>query len=217
MNSFTSKLLQIANKAGALCLLNILYIVCCLPLVTIGAACTALYTCIFLMPDSKDGYLVRTFFSSFKAHFRQSTLLWVGTCALSGLLSFELFIIRQFPGYAAFPLTVVVAVFLAYLYLLSCCLFAFAARFRAKTRFILRSCFILVARHLFLMLILALMNGAIPLFLILQPGSFLSMLPLVIFFGFSGIAYINGRILTQIFIRENLIADTENEAPGSSL
>lgn len=62
MNSFTSKLLQIANKAGALCLLNILYIVCCLPLVTIGAACTALYTCIFLMPDSKDGYLVRTFF-----------------------------------------------------------------------------------------------------------------------------------------------------------
>lgn len=75
MNSFTSKLLQIANKAGALSLLNILYIICCLPLVTIGAACTALYTCIFLMPDSKDGHLVRTFFFKFQSALQAKYLI----------------------------------------------------------------------------------------------------------------------------------------------
>lgn len=210
------KFQQITNRIGALCFLNILYIICCLPLITIGAANTALYACIFLMHDNKDGYMLHTFISNFKTHFKQSTLLWLGVCISAVFIVLEIFTLQIRPIRLAYLRTVVNAFFLAYLYLLSCCLFAFAARFRAKARFILRSCFILTARHFFLVLVLALMNGAIPLFLILRPGSFLSILPLIIFLGFSGVAYINGRILTQIFIKENLI-NAQNEAPGGNL
>lgn len=212
---FSSKLLQITNKAGRLCFLNLLYILCCLPVITIGAATAALYTCIFLVLENKDGYLSHAFFSGFRKHFKQGTLLWSGICALCGLFMAALLFARLLPSYFLGPVTAVCILLLVYLYFLSCYLFAFISRFEAELRFVLRSCLILVAKHLFLTIILAMMNAAAVILLILRPSLVLSMLPLIFFLGFSGIAYINGRILIQIFIKEKLINPPDKETPDN--
>lgn len=55
----------------------ILYILCCLPVVTIGAATTALHaTLLSVMDDSCSGVL-KKFFGAFRENFRISSILWL--------------------------------------------------------------------------------------------------------------------------------------------
>lgn len=211
MDNLTSKLLSITNKIGKLCFLNMLYILFCIPVITIGAAQTALYTCIFLVIDNNDGYLFHTFLSSFRKNFRQSTSLWCILCLLYVFLGFDMYWTKFLPNQTALIVSSILLILILYLYFLSCHLFAFLARFHIKTRFLLRSCFILTAKYLFLTLILAMMNAAVFLPLILRPSFFLSFLPAVVFLGFSCAAYVNGRILNHIFIKESLIDNPKKE------
>ena len=55
----------------------LLYILCCLPVVTIGAATTALHTTMLSIADDTCGGVLRKFFGSFKDDFKVSTLLWL--------------------------------------------------------------------------------------------------------------------------------------------
>ncbi|SEG23013.1 Uncharacterized membrane protein YesL [Eubacterium ruminantium] len=75
---------------GKIWWLNILWLVCSLPIVTIGASTTALiYGCMKLRKD--EGYPTNNFFKSFKENFRQATALWliyliVGAAIIAGLI-----------------------------------------------------------------------------------------------------------------------------------
>ena len=57
--------------------LNILWLVCCIPIVTIGASTTALYSVMLKMVKNEEGYIFRGFFKAFKENFKQSTLMWL--------------------------------------------------------------------------------------------------------------------------------------------
>lgn len=58
-------------------MLNILWIVCSIPLVTIGASTTALYTVMLKLVKSEEGYIVKGFLAAFKENFKKSTILWL--------------------------------------------------------------------------------------------------------------------------------------------
>ena len=57
--------------------LNILWVVCCIPLVTVGAATTAVYYVALKLARDEEGYVISSFFKSFKENFRQATALWL--------------------------------------------------------------------------------------------------------------------------------------------
>ena len=57
--------------------LNILWMVCCIPIITIGASTTALcYTCQKIARD-EDGYITKAFFHAFREQFGKSTAIGV--------------------------------------------------------------------------------------------------------------------------------------------
>ena len=78
------------GKIGDLLFANLLWLVCCLPIVTAGASTLGLFTVVNKMA-AKEDYTVRTdFFKAFKRDFKQSTALWLvlllaGFAALTGL------------------------------------------------------------------------------------------------------------------------------------
>ena len=55
-----------------LVLLSLCWLVCCIPLVTIGASCSALFSVCFKMTKDEDGHIVRQFFAAFRGNFRYS-------------------------------------------------------------------------------------------------------------------------------------------------
>lgn len=76
MFSPDSKFMQVVGRITDLILLNIVYLVTCLPLFTIGAATTALYTmCFRLMREEYSG-LIRSYFRAFRENFKQATIIW---------------------------------------------------------------------------------------------------------------------------------------------
>lgn len=65
--------------------LHILWLICCLPVFTIGASTTALcYSCMKLR--RQEGYATRNFFTSFWKNFKQATYLFVICAAVGAIL-----------------------------------------------------------------------------------------------------------------------------------
>ena len=75
--SLDSKFMQVMSRVADLIILNVIYLVTCLPVVTIGAASTALYTVCFRLGTDREGSLVKGYFRAFRDEFRQATLIWL--------------------------------------------------------------------------------------------------------------------------------------------
>lgn len=72
-----SPLMRVLNRVADLMILNLLMVVCCIPIITTGAAVTAMHYVLLKMVRGEEGYLIRGFFKSFKANFKQATLIWL--------------------------------------------------------------------------------------------------------------------------------------------
>ncbi|GEM_PF-622998 len=63
---------------GDIVILNLLFLVCSIPIVTIGAAATACYAGVSRTLQKREtGFVYKAFFADFRAAFRQSTAAWL--------------------------------------------------------------------------------------------------------------------------------------------
>ena len=63
---YQTGLFGILSHLADLMILNILTLICCIPLVTAGAAMTALYTMTMRMARNEEGSIVREYFQAFR-------------------------------------------------------------------------------------------------------------------------------------------------------
>ena len=75
--SYESKFSQLLLKLCYACCLNLLWIVCSLPILTIGASTTALYYASLKLVRDEESHIGAQFFRSFKENFKQATVLWL--------------------------------------------------------------------------------------------------------------------------------------------
>ena len=94
--------------------LNLLTLICCLPVFTIGAAVSAMHYCLLHLIRREDSYLTKDFFHSFRDNFRQATLLWLIKLAFLIPMAADLLLIENAPETMprAFSYLVVVSGFL---------------------------------------------------------------------------------------------------------
>lgn len=98
-----SPIMNFFSKMADLIGLNILAFICCLPIVTVGASMTALhYVCLKIVRD-EEGYIVKSFFKSFKQNFKQATIIWLIWLAVMLIFVGDLLIFMysgiEFPGW----------------------------------------------------------------------------------------------------------------------
>ena len=75
--SYESKFSQLLMKLFYACYLNLLWLLCSLPVFTIGASTTALYYASLKVVRGEESYVGRLFFRAFRENFRQATVLWL--------------------------------------------------------------------------------------------------------------------------------------------
>lgn len=75
--NYDSKFSRTVNRLTELVLLNFVFILTCIPIFTIGAAVTALYSTTLKMARNEEGYIIRGYFKDFAGNFRQATIFWV--------------------------------------------------------------------------------------------------------------------------------------------
>lgn len=108
-----SPLMRVLTKVADLMILNILTMLCCLPIFTAGAAFTALHYVCLKMVRNEDGYIARSYFKAFKENFKQATVIWLLLLVVIGILAGDYYIIlkteMEFPSWLKFIIGAVVA------------------------------------------------------------------------------------------------------------
>ena len=77
MFSPDSKFMEIFGRITDLILLNLLFLLTCLPIFTIGAATAALYDVCFRFMREEYSGIAKSYFRAFRNNFRQGTLIWL--------------------------------------------------------------------------------------------------------------------------------------------
>lgn len=83
--SYDSKFSQLFVKLSYACWLNMMWMICSLPIITIGASSTALYSVTLKIADETESNITRQFIHAFRSNFKQSTRLWI-LLLIAGLL-----------------------------------------------------------------------------------------------------------------------------------
>lgn len=85
--------IRFMGRVGDLIVLNALFLVCSLPVVTAGASLTAMIKVIQGYLTGSEPGMFRTFFRAFRQNFRQATAVWLLLAVLLGVMGYNFFLI----------------------------------------------------------------------------------------------------------------------------
>ncbi len=142
-----SKFFKYGTLLADLIILTILWLVCSIPIVTIGASTTALYYVTTRQLSNREGYVTKDFFKSFRRNFLEAT----GVTLIIGVIAAVLFInINLFePDTTINAIIYLIQYVLLYeLLIFTIYVFPVLSRFDLKLGELIRTSFFMANRHL---------------------------------------------------------------------
>lgn len=177
--------------------LNILFLICCIPVFTIGAATSAMYYVTMKMVRDEEGYITKSFFKAFKDNFKQATIIWLMTLVLIFLFFADFWILNQMDGsvgkiiFVALCMVSIIVLFtLVYI-------FPLIAKFENTIKNSLKNALFISIRHLPMTVVLIL--GMVAPFVLIH--FFIQLSPLLLIIVFSLIAFYTSYIYRKVFDR----------------
>jgi len=195
-----SPLTRVLTKIADLMIANLLFIVTSLPVITIGAAVTALnYTTMKILRDEQTS-IVKDYWRSFRENFKQATVLWGIVVLLGAVMAAWYLVVDKLiqPGALRVGLWVVFYLILFRLVMAVVWLFALQSKFVNTVRETLRNARLLPIRHLFttvMVLIVTTLPVVVTVFYPKAVGYGLAWLLI----GFSGVCFLNSIFLNAVF------------------
>ncbi len=153
------------GRVSDIVFLNVLTLICCLPVVTIGAAVTALYDTVGRM-QMDEGGLYAGYFRAFARNFKQSTVMWVLFLIVAGSM------VYNFTLGAMLPVLVGALALVVFVVILSWAL-PMLATFRMSNKVILRNTVLCALGYLPRTIAMAVLNLLPWVVLVLSPYAFL--------------------------------------------
>nr|WP_297886388.1 DUF624 domain-containing protein [uncultured Blautia sp.] len=195
-----NKFFVFMGKVADLCLLNLVCILCCIPVVTAGASLTALYYVTMKMVRNEEAYIFRSFFKSFKQNFRQATVINLIMLAAALVLYLDTKIVGGMGNSFGKILGIIFAMFTMVYLIIFLYLYPILAKFYNSIKNTFKNAILMGIRHLpytFLMLVIS----ACPLLIFLIPSFQVSSILLMLFvlMGPAAIAYCNSLFFVRIF------------------
>lgn len=150
-------LMRFLSRIADLIILNLLWLVCSIPIITIGASTTALYAVMLKIVKNEEGYMVRGFLEAFRQNFKKSTVIWLIILVIGTILGIDLWVSGVGRTAALSVVQVLALVMAAVLVSVAIYSFALQARFENTVKNTMKNAWILTfARlpHTVVMLIL---------------------------------------------------------------
>ena len=193
-----SKFMRAMSTLADLMLLNLAFLLCCVPVVTVGAAVTALDTVVFRLSREKGGAVLAGFFRAFRENFRAATLLWLLLVLAGGVLVLDLWLFLVVLGWhwlMGLPfLLLLLLVFFTAGYA-----FPLLSQFENGLKQTLKNAFILSLGYLPRTLLITALNLFPFALLFYDLYRFLSIGFLWAFLYFAAAAYLIARLLRKVF------------------
>lgn len=77
---------------------DLLFLLCSLPIITVGASAAAMYTLLVQYQQHKDPMILRTFFTAFKENFKRATMIWGGMLLVLVTLALNFTVMHSLNG-----------------------------------------------------------------------------------------------------------------------
>ena len=195
MFGIDSKFYEVVSKIADLVILNLIFVLCSLPIITIGASTTALYGVTKKMAGNREGYIFRNFFQLFKENFRQSTVMWIILLVAAMIPTIDLYIINSLKktvmttALKGLMLAAALTILFIFLYAM-----ALQSTFENTVKNTLKNALLMGIGHFPWTLII------LPIILIVLLGKTAgSVVYVMLFIGFAVLAYLNSYIFNHIF------------------
>lgn len=202
-----SPFMQVMNKVADLMILNLLTVVCMIPLITAGAALTAMHYQVLKIVRDEECYVVKGYFKAFRENFIQSTAIWLILLVIGLILGGDFYImyVTETEYHMIFKAVLgAVAIFALFTLIY---VFPVQAKFANPVLRTLKNALamsILQAPKSILMLVLYLIPMVLMVF---APSIF----PLIMLFGMTVPAFLSAKLYNKFFLK---LEDRINEING---
>lgn len=210
-----SPLMQFLSRMADLMWLNILTFICCIPIITIGPALTAMHYMCLKMVRNEECYITKGFFKSFKENFKQATIIWLLLLVMIVVFVGD-FVIMKY-AQLDFPKVLQILILIVAVLTLFTATFVFPvlARFDNTISRTLKNAFVMSILQ-FPKTILMVIMGLIvpPILLIFAPKS----TPIVFLFGMALPAYAAALLYNKFFkkLEDQMLEAQAGEADGEA-
>ncbi len=187
------------SRLADLVILNFCFILCCIPIVTIGAAWTSLYYTVIKMKRGEGVAITRTFFRSFKENMKQATVMWMIDILLLALIALDLVVVGALQSGVRSVLHMEILVIGLVFLIIMMYSFPLLAQFENTIKNVYKNAFIMSLRHIGYTFLLAIITLAPVLLFLVNTSTITAILMIYLLIGFGLSAFINTGLYLRIF------------------
>lgn len=189
------------GRLADLFLLNVAFVICCIPIVTIGPALSAMFYVTMKMVKNEESYIFRSFFHSFKQNLKQGIIIHLILLVIGVILLGDFYITaRMAPSTTITVLRVLLLAISIFYFMVYLYVYPVLAKFYNSIKHTFRNSILMAIRHLPQTVIMSVVALS-PLALLLVKDAMIesTIIFVLILIGPSTIAYINSRFFVKVF------------------
>ena len=200
--SMDSPFFRFMAKVADFMILNVLFVVFSIPLVTMGASITAMYDVLTKMDTKREVPAASGFIKAFKSNFKKATKLWLIVLGVAAFLILDIYLVGNVMPLSLNLQITMFIVFLVFLFvwiIVSGYIFVLQARIENPMGRTIKMAFALTLVHLIPNSIFTGVMNLVPIVILLGfTQIFFAIFPVWIFGGISVLAYVNSKIYMKI-------------------
>ena len=209
-----NSLWRFLGRLADVMILNIVFLITCLPVVTIGAAWTSLSYVTLKMSRDEESYIVKSYFKAFRQNFRQATAIWGISLAAMFIFYMDFHIVKNMNQSMAQMMFILLSAIALLFALTLLYVFPVLAKFDNTVMNTIKNAFFMAIGNLpRTLLMVAVIVGSVVLTFLSQQTIAIGLL-VWIMCGFALIAFLNAHILVKVFDR--YIPDEEKSGNDSA-
>lgn len=191
---------QFLTKVGDLIIVNFLFLICCVPVVTIGASIAALNKITQEIVYDTETAIFKGFSRAFRENFKQATLCWLAIAVICVSFYCDFLLIATFlEGTAATAMNTFILVLGILVLCAACYLFPLLVRYQNTVKQHLSNSLILMVVKLPRTIAMAALNLLPVILFLLNVKVFAQTLIFWLFIGFAFVSYLCGILLKPVF------------------
>ena len=144
---YDSPLMQFLSRAADLIWVNLLVLVCSIPVFTIGASLSAMENIIYKLLHNEDVAVTKEFFQAFAKNFKQATLVWLIILVVEGALGYDVYYARQIGTNVSEAMLTVAVILFVLVFAMMLYIFPMQSHYYNKTKDLFKNAAILVIVH----------------------------------------------------------------------
>lgn len=204
MNGFfnmDSPVMRFLSRLCDVMILNIMCIICCLPIITAGASITALYTITMKMVRGEESYIFKGFLKAFKENFKKSTIIWL-IMAFAGIFIFlDYRAASILPSGMSNAFRILIGALIVFYLMILTYVFPYTARFENNLKNIFKNALLISILNLPWTIVVVALPVVLVFITFLSTKTIIYGSMLWFLMGFAGVAYLSSMVFRKVFAK----------------